>query len=333
MEPRELTGPQKAATLLLALGDAHAKKVFSRMREDEIRDVSRAMSSLGTIVATEVEELCREFSETMGVSGGMFGSLETTERLLLRTMSKDRVAQIMDELRGPAGRTTWEKLGNVSEAVLANYLKSEYPQTVALVLSKVRPEHAARVLSLLPDGFAMEVIMRMLRMEPVQKLALDGVERTLKTEFMSNLARSRRRDPHEMMADIFNNLDRASEARILTALDERNRDSAERIRALMFTFEDLTRLDPAGVQALQRAVEKERLTLALKGASEEIRNLFLSNMSQRAGRMLREDIAGLGPVRLRDVDEAQAAIVVLVKEMAGRGEVRVGDNRDDPLIT
>jgi flagellar motor switch protein FliG len=136
-----------------------------------------------------------------------------------------------------------------------------------------------------------------------------------------------------MMADIFNNLDRASEARILTALDERNRDSAERIRALMFTFEDLTRLDPAGVQALQRAVEKERLTLALKGASEEIRNLFLSNMSQRAGRMLREDIAGLGPVRLRDVDEAQAAIVVLVKEMAGRGEVRLGDNRDDPLIT
>jgi flagellar motor switch protein FliG len=101
----------------------------------------------------------------------------------------------------------------------------------------------------------------------------------------------------------------------------------------MFTFEDLTRLDAPGVQALQRAVEKERLTLALKGASEEIRNLFLSNMSQRAGRMLREDIAGLGPVRLRDVDEAQAAIVVLVKDMAGRGEVRLGDSRDDPLIT
>jgi flagellar motor switch protein FliG len=327
-----LTGPQKAAALMLALGEEHASRIFALLHEDEIRDLSAAMASLGPVPAHLVEDLCREFAESLGGAGALVGTYETTERLLLRTLPKERVAQIMEEIRGPAGRTMWDKLGNVSEAVLANYLKNEYPQTVAVVLSKIRPEHAARVLALLPEAFAMEVIMRMLRMDTVQREALEGVERTLKAEFMSNLARSTRRDPHELMAEIFNNLDRAAEARLLSALEERNRDAAEKIRGLMFTFDDLAKLDPPGIQALLRAVEKDKLPLALKGASEQLRELFLRNMSERAARMLREEIAALGPVRLRDVDEAQAAIVALAKEMANRGEIRLADGRDDEII-
>ncbi|MEN0075231.1 MAG: flagellar motor switch protein FliG, partial [Paracraurococcus sp.] len=278
---RQMTGPQKAAALMLALGEEHAAALFARMHEDEIRDLSAAMASLGTVPAAAIEELCREFGENLGQAGTLIGSYESTERLLLKTLPKDRVAQIMEEIRGPAGRTMWDKLGNVNEAVLANYLKNEYPQTVAVVLTKVRSDHAARVLSLLPEGFAMEVIMRMLRMETVQKEALEGVERTLKAEFMSNLARSQRRDAHEMMAEIFNNLDRQAEGRILAALEERNRESAERIRALMFTFEDLQRVDGAGLQALLRAVEKDKLALALKGASEQLREMFMRNLTER----------------------------------------------------
>ncbi len=166
------------------------------------------MAQLGAIRSELVEKLCQEFVEHLGGQGSLVGSFENTERMLLRAMPRDRVAVIMEEIRGPAGRTMWDKLGNVHEAVLANYLKNEYPQTVAVVLSKVRPDHAARVLALLPDSFAMEVVMRMLRMESVQKEVLDGVERTLRAEFMTNLARSTRRDAHEMMAEIFNNLDR-----------------------------------------------------------------------------------------------------------------------------
>ncbi|MCX7686217.1 MAG: flagellar motor switch protein FliG [Acetobacteraceae bacterium] len=327
-----LNGPQKAAALMLAIGEDHASRIFARLHEDEIRDLSAAMASLGPVPAALVEDLCREFAESLGGAGSLIGSYETTERLLARTLPKERVAQIMEEIRGPAGRTMWDKLGNVSEAVLANYLKNEYPQTVAVVLSKIRPEHAARVLALLPEPFAMEVIMRMLRMDTVQREALEGVERTLKAEFMSNLARSTRRDAHELMAEIFNNLDRAAETRLLSALEERNRDAAEKIRGLMFTFDDLARLDGPGVQALLRAVEKDKLPLALKGASEQIRELFLRNMSERAARMLREDIAALGPVRLRDVDEAQAAIVALAKDLASRGEISLSDGRDDEII-
>jgi flagellar motor switch protein FliG len=325
-------GPQKAAILMLALGEEHAAKMFARMHEDEIRDLSHAMAQLGNVSAELVESVCDEFASNLGQAGRIIGSFETTERLLLKTLPKDRVAQIMEEIRGPAGRTMWDKLGNVSETVLANYLKNEYPQTVAVVLTKVKPDHAARVLSILPDGFAMEVVMRMLRMENVQKEALEGVERTLKMEFMSNLARTQRRDAHEMMAEIFNGLDRQAEARIMGALEERNREAAERIRSLMFTFDDLKRLDAQGVQTLLRGVEKERLTLALKGAGEEMRELFFRNMTERAAKLLRDDIAALGPVRLKDVDEAQAAIVAAAKDLAAQGQIQLSEGSNDQFV-
>jgi flagellar motor switch protein FliG len=327
-----LTGTQKAATLMLALGEEQAAKLFAKLHEDEIRDLSIAMAQLGTVRAETVDTVCQEFTAEIGQTGNLVGSFETTERMLLRTLPRERVAQIMEEIRGPAGRTMWDKLGNVSEAVLANYLKNEYPQTVAVVLSKVKPDHAARVLSLLPEAFAMEVVMRMLRMETVQKEALEGVERTLKMEFMSNLARASRRDPHEAMAEIFNNLDRAAEGRILAALEERSRESAERIRSLMFTFDDLQRLDGPGVQALLRAVPKDKLVLALKGASEALRELFFRNLSERASKLLRDDLAALGPVKLREVDEAQALIVGLAKDMAAQGQITLADGRDEEMV-
>jgi flagellar motor switch protein FliG len=331
-EYRGLNGVQKAAMLMLALGEDQCARLFGMMHEDELKDISAAMAQLGSVRADVVERLCLDFAENMGSAGNLVGSFESTERLLQKALPRDRASQIMEEIRGPAGRTMWDKLGNVNESVLANYLKNEYPQTVAVVLSKVRPEHAARVLALLPDSFAMEVVMRMLRMESVQKDVLDGVEKTLRAEFMSNLARSTRRDAHEMMADIFNNLDRASETRFLAALEERNREAAERIKSLMFTFDDLARLTPQSVQLLLRSIEKDKLPIALKGASEKLRELFLSSMSERASKMLREDIEGLGPVRVRDVDDAQATIVQLAKELSAQGTIEISSGKDEELI-
>jgi flagellar motor switch protein FliG len=328
----QLTGAQKAAIVMLALGEEQCAKLFSMMHEDEIKEVSSAMALLGSVQADLVEKLCQNFAESLGSSGALVGNFESTERLLAKTLPRDRVAQIMEEIRGPAGRTMWDKLGNVNEGVLANYLKNEYPQTVAVVLSKVKPDHAARVLTLLPDSFAMEVVMRMLRMESIQREVLDGVERTLRAEFMSNLARSSKRDAHEMMAEIFNNLDRASEARFVAALEERSREAAERIKSLMFTFDDLQRLSGTAMQVLLRSVDKEKLPLALKGASEKLRDMFFKNLSERAGKMLRDDIAALGAVKLRDVDDAQAAIVLTAKELAARGEIEISAGKDEEMV-
>lgn len=332
LEGAQMQGKQKVAILMLALGQTQSAKLLGLMHEDEIREVSSAMSLLGKIPADMVEQLCNEFADSIGSQGNIMGNYEITEQLLQQALPKERAQQIMEEIRGPAGRTMWDKLGNVNEAVLANYLKNEYPQTVAVVLSKLKPDHAGRVLTLLPDSFAIEVVMRMLRMESVQRDILDGVEQTLRSEFMSNLSRTSRRDSHEMMAEIFNSLDRQSEARFVSALEERNREAAERIKSLMFTFDDLQRLSPEHMQALLRAVEKDKLPLALKGASEPLKQLFFNNLSERASRMLRDDIEGLGPVKLRDVDDAQSAIVATAKDLAAQGLIDVSESAKDEMV-
>jgi len=216
--------------------------------------------------------------------------------------------------------------------VLANYLKNEYPQTIAVVLGKIRPEHAARVLAILPEVLAFDVVNRMLKMEAVQKEMIERVESTLRTEFMSNLSQTRRRDAHEMMAEIFNNFDRQTETRFMTALEDENRESAERIKTLMFTFDDLTRLDSASGQTLMRHIDKEKLAIALKGASEAVRQFFMRNMSSRAAKMLADDMAMLGPVRLRDVDEAQGQLVNLAKDLAAKGEIMIAKTNDEELV-
>ena len=330
---KKVPGSEKTAIMLLALGEEYGKALWELFDDEEVREISSAMSSLGSIDSKMVEKLFIEFASQISRVGSLMGSYDNTERLLKKMLPGERVATIMDEIRGPAGRTMWDKLGNVNETVLASYLKNEYPQTVAVVLSKIRPEHAARVLTCLPEDFAMEVVMRMLRMEAVQKDILDKVENTLRIEFMSNLARTNRRDSHEVIADIFNSLDRNSETRFLTSLEERNRDSAERIRALMFTFDDLAKLDPGGVQTLLRNSDKNKLALALKGASDTLRDLFFSNMSERAAKILREDMEAMGPVRLRDVDEAQMEMVQAAKALADSGEIVLSDNKgDDELI-
>ena len=198
---RKLTGPERAAVLMLALGEQYGAKIFSLLDDDELREISIVMSSLGTIEAEAVEQLLLEFVVAMSASGALLGNYDAAERLLQQYLPPERVGGIMDEIRGPAGRNMWEKLANVQEEVLANYLKNEYPQTVAVVLSKLRPEHAARVLAILPEDFSLDVVNRMLKMEAVQKEVIERVEQTLRTEFMSNLSQTRRRDAHEVMAE------------------------------------------------------------------------------------------------------------------------------------
>src|SRR3954464_9057229 len=330
---RILKGPERAAMLMLLLGEKFGAPVWKGLDDDEIRAISIAMSHLGALEAEAIEMFMVEFVGQMSASGAMMGNFDNTERLLQTYLPPDRVVQIMEEIRGPAGRNMWEKLSNVHDQVLANYLKNEYPQTVAVVISKIRPEHAAKVLAILPEELALDVVARMLKMEAVQKDVIERLENTLRTEFMSNLSQTRRRDAHEVMAEIFNNFDRQTETRFITSLKEENRESAERIKALMFTFDDLVKLDSGSAQTLMRHVDKDKLGIALKSANEEVRGFFLGNMSSRAGKMLLDDMAALGPVRLRDVDEAQALLVNLAKDLAAKGEIMLTKNRaDDELV-
>ncbi|MXN63291.1 flagellar motor switch protein FliG [Stappia sp. GBMRC 2046] len=330
---RNLAGAERAAVLLLALGEKHGRRIWEQLDEIEVRDISAAMARLGPVTPNMLEMLFVDFVKKLSSNGALTGNVDATERLLSTFLPGDRVAHIMEEIRGPAGRNMWEKLSNVQENVLANYLKNEYPQTVAVVLSKINADHAARVLSILPEELALEVVNRMLKMEAIQKEVLEKVEQTLRVEFMSNLTNTSRRDSHEMMADIFNNFDRQTEARFIASLEEENRESAERIKTLMFTFDDLMKLDAASCQTLLRHVEKDRLAIALKGANDAVREFFFSNMSGRAANLLKDDMDALGPTRLRDVDEAQSMMVSTAKDLAAKGDIMLSKNKgDDELI-
>jgi flagellar motor switch protein FliG len=332
MDLSRYSGAQKAAIILLCLGE-EAKTLWSLLDEDEIKEVSQTMSALGVVPSAAVEAIVIEFVQKLSTSGSIMGSYEQTQRMLNAFLPKEKVESLMEEIRGPAGRNIWDKLANVNETVLAAYLKNEYPQTVAVVLSKVRPEHAAKVLAELPEEFAAECIARMLAMEPVQRDILEKIETTLRTEFMSNLARTSKRDSHEMMAEIFNNFDRQTESRFMSALEDKARESADRIRALMFVFEDLNKLDTGGVQTLLRSVDKSDLAIGLKGASDTLRTLFFSNMSERGAKLLRDEMASMGPVRLKDVEAAQTRMVAVAKDLAARGEIILAEGKaEDELI-
>jgi flagellar motor switch protein FliG len=330
---QELNGPQKAAVMLLILGEEYGKTIWSELEEDEIRAISRAMAELGTVEADTVERLMVDFVAKLSNAGSVTGSFDRTESLLTKILPKGQVSLIMEEIRGPAGRNMWQKLGNIDATVLANFLKNEYPQTIAVVLTRIRPDHAARVLSRLPDDLSIDVVQRMLRMEPVQKEALDHIEQTLRTEFVSTLAQTNRRDPHEIMAEVFNGFDRQTEARFLSALDISAKDSAKRIRALMFTFEDLAKLDSGAIQTLLRQVDKDTLARALKGANDTMKDLFYGAMSSRASKNLQDDMQSLGPLRLKEVDESQSKMVNMAKDLADKGEIVISkNNAEDELV-
>ncbi|MBX3521362.1 MAG: flagellar motor switch protein FliG [Xanthobacteraceae bacterium] len=331
---KALTGVERAGILMLSLGQEHGEEVWKLLDEDEIRELSIAIARLGVIDSNIVDSLLVDFVGQLSGNGGLLGNTTATERLLNQFLPSDRVNAIMEEIRGPAGRNMWEKLSNVQEDVLANYLKNEYPQTIAVVLSKIRSEQAARVLAILPEPVALDVINRLIKMESVQKDVLERVEQTLRSEFMSTLSQTSKRDPYQPIAEIFNFFDRQTESRFFAAMETTQKESAERIKTLMFTFDDLVKLDGGAIQTLLRKFDKGKLTIALKGATETVREYFLKNMSQRAAKMMVDDLQNMGPVRLREVDEAQAAMIATAKDLADKGEIMIvkSGNSDDELV-
>jgi flagellar motor switch protein FliG len=325
----KLAGIEKAAAFILTLTEEQIGKLFSLMDEDEIRELTVTMAQLGKVDSKVVEVLFGDVERELSSKNTFIGTYDSTEKLLHKVLPPDRVSGLMEEIRGPAGRTMWDKLGNVNEEMLASFLKNEYPQTIAVILSKIRTDQAAKVLGILPETLAMEVILRLLKMEPVPKDIMEEIEKTLRSEFMSSLSHSSKRDPHEQIAEIFNFFDRQTESRLMCALEERNAEASERVKSLMFTFDDMVKIDNAGIQVVIRFVDKTKLVLALKGANDRIKELFFTNMSERAAKLMKEDLASLGPVRVRDVDEAQSYVVLQAKELANKGQIVIQTSSND----
>jgi flagellar motor switch protein FliG len=325
----ELTGLQKASILMMSVEQEVASKIFAMMSEDEIREISKTMTILGKVEPDQVEGLLSEFSEEISSGNRIVGDYSATQKLLTKALGADKVASILGDMSGPAGKDTWEKLNNVSEELLAAFLKNEYPQTVALILSKIKPGHAAKVLAVMPDEFALEVVRRMIAMEPVKREVLNDIEKILQAEFMSSLATTKESDSFEKIAEIFNNFDRSTESKFFGMLDQKDPESSTKIRELMFTFDDILKIPDVGIQVILRNAPKEKLPIALKGANQEIKDLFFKNMSERASKIMREEMESMGPIRMSDVDEAQMAIVTVTKQLSDSGEIIIPDGDEE----
>lgn len=326
----KLTGAQRVAIVLLSLTEENATKIFSLMTEEEVKDVSQAMSYLGAVSPDVIHHVLSQLNNDLTGDKLFFGNLHTTEKLLEKILTKEQVQALMDEIRGPQGRNTWEKLGNVNEELLALYFRNEHPQTAALVLSKISPDHAAKVLSNLPDAFAFEIIVRILNIGNVQKEVLEKVEKTLRAEFISSIGKSQKQDSFEMIADIFTNLDRNNEGKYMAMLELQIPEAASKVKDLMFTFEDLVKVHSRGIQRLLRDIEKSKLTIALKGASDRLKKVFFASMSQRVAKIIAEDLESLGPVRVREVDAARSEIISIAKNLIANGEIDIAvDNKDE----
>jgi len=331
-DPDQLTGAERAAVVMLALGEEAGKPLWESLDEDELREITLAITNLGSVTSDVVETLLYDFVQNLSSAGSIVGSVESARRFLQGVLPEDKVTIILEDIRGPAGKTMWDKLANVNERTLAGYLRNEHPQTIAVILSRIKPDHAAKVLAAFNENIAEEVLYRMLSLGPVQKDVLDQIEETLRTEFMASLSRGPEKDAYESMAEIFNNFDRQTERRFMDTLDAKNPAAAERIKALMFVFEDLARLDDVDVQILLRHLDKNVLAMALKGADNAMKELFFSNMSERAATLLRDDIDIMGPVRVREVDLAQQKIVEAAKRLAEADEIYFAKSNEEEVI-
>ncbi len=311
-----LNGSEKAAILFLALGEDRSASILEKLDDAELRMVSRAMAGVGNITASVLEDLIRSFTERFAHGGSVIGSLDAAERMLKSVLPPDKVSDVMNYIRGPGGRSTWEKMSAINEGLLAKYLRSEHPQTVAVVLSKIAPDHAAKVMALLPASLLSDVARRMVRLKTVPAELLADIEDMLQRDLMLNYAGGDAEDSHAHMAEILNRADPDTITKLMGDLETAEPEDASRIKELMFTFADLLELDPMSLATVVRASDTDTLAYALKGCDEEARAKVYAGLSERAGAILRDSVDTMGPVLSRDVEAAKTALVNKARELA-----------------
>lgn len=328
-----LTGPERAAIVFLCLSDDLGASMMEELEQEEVTAVTRALAGLGNVSADVVEEVITDFTGAMVKGTDVVGNHATAEKLLLRFMPEDRVNAIMDEVRGPLqGRNMWDRISELDEGVIARYLRGEYPQTIAAILSKMRPDVSAKVLPLLPKAQMMDVVERMIQMEAVPVDVYDDIEETLKQEFLVEAMDQSSSDPHERMANVFNRIDQETLNGLFEELEKTMPDALQRIKQKMFTFEDLTRLDRQSIARVIRRAEGRVLPTALKGVQDEVREIFFAALPERSRNILLEEMQTMGPVRMREVQEAQTRLVEIAKQLEEDGEIILPQGDEEEQI-
>lgn len=330
----QLSGAQKTAILLLAMGDKFTSEVFKRMERTEITQISKAIMEIDSVPKETVEEVLREFHHAMVTGQDMLaGGEDAVKRLLLKHLDNDTAKDIIDELNLELGPTPFRELGNVSPRILSQILRNEHPQTLALILGHLPGEQAAVLLTSLPPGVRTEVLMRLANLEAVPEDMILEVDKVLQSQLIAMGGKEGKKvGGIGAVAEILNSVDRATEEEVLSEIEEESSQMAEDIRNLMFVFEDIKGLDDRSIREILKEISNDDLILALKGASTDLQDMFFNNMSERAATMLREDLEIMGPTKLSDVETAQQGIVRTVRRLEAEGKVAISRGGGDVFV-
>ncbi len=330
-----LTGPEKAAVFLLTVGEEFASQVFQRLDPEDIKNVGRQMARIDKVDKEDLTALVNEFKADTGDTDIFLSGNEMLEGALKRALSSDKASEILEEIRSDWKLTLFQKARKLEPKVLVNFLRNEHPQTVALVLSVLEPVQSAQILMEFNEEVQVEVMMRMAELDKVSPEILVDVDRVLQDELLTvEGMEGQRLGGVEAVAEILNNADRGLEASILEGIEEQRETLADEIRRLMFVFEDLIGVDDRGVQSILKEVSTDDLKLALKLASEELKEKIFGAMSSRAVEMLKEDMEIMGPTRVKDVEAAQQSIIKIAKRLEQEGKIQLmsGGGGEDEFV-
>jgi flagellar motor switch protein FliG len=330
----KLSGPQKAAIFLLAIGEAEASRVFKKMNDQEIKKIASIMAGLDKVLPETMDAITEEFvnriegRERSAVKGDTF-----FKSLIGSSLDKGKADQLLLELEEERKEKPFEWSSEVDPLVLREHIVGEHPQTIAMILAHLPKDIAAGVLAGLPDDKKGDIAIRIAQLGQVPKDIIREVDNTLRNEIRQMGASGEDVGGVQTLVDILNNLDRASEEIILETIEEEHAEMATEIRSMMFVFEDLAKVDDRGMREVLKKVENQQLVLAMKTASEAMKQKILGNLSARAAEMLMEDLEVMGPVRLTEVEEAQQTIIRAAKELEADGTIVMGGKgKEDVLV-
>ncbi|MBW1794719.1 MAG: flagellar motor switch protein FliG [Deltaproteobacteria bacterium] len=331
---KKITGPQKAAIFLLMMGEEYTSEVFKKLEPDEISKLVTHMSETTSVPQQLLTQIMEEFLQNIESEGQLMVEGESfLKNVADGSLGKERARAVYKELEKSKKNIPFGYFDGMDNSIVVNLIKGEHPQTIALILGTLQSGRAAEILSDLPEQIQADVAMRIVRMDQVPKEVIQEVDQVLHKEVRGvGDSGSREVDGTTALANILNEIDKSSEEQILSLIEEKDEQMAEEVRQLMFIFEDLLKVDDRGFREILKQVDKQELTVALRTASEELKEKFFGNMSERAVEMLREDMEIMGPVRISDVEEAQQKILRVARQLESEGKIILGKGKEDILV-
>lgn len=329
---KRLTGPEKSAILFLCLGEERGGALMQQLETSEISKITRAISAMGEVQAEIVEEVMREFGQKISGYGGITGSVEAARGLLKGFLPEDRVDEILMEIEGSNTGDLWKDLSLLDEKMLADHLRKEHNQTVAVILSRISPDAVAKVLPLLGEERSVDLVERMVAMEQLPTEAIRAIEESLRHEVLAKAGHNAEAEAEKQLVKVFNKLDTKLFDTLSRGLEDKIPDKLRSIKQKMFVFDDLINIQASALAKVMREVTGNNLPLALRGAEKEVREHFLNSMPARSRDMLVDEMKAMGPVKSRDVKAAQSEMVEVALRLADAGEIELPDSDDEDMI-